>query len=123
MLSNIVDMSSMVITGECSCISSEEGVKSDFASGDTSAASCVGIPTHIVRTTDATCQVDRLAMIGNRHCRIDVKFVKDIPACTTILPLDFSRQGQDMIVMIVIMILCFVPIDSYLSIDHTATNV
>ena len=83
-------MSVMAIAGGCSCISFE-GVKSDFASGDTSAASRVGTPTQLVRTTDATCQVDRLVMIRNRHCRINVKFVKDIQACTTILPLDFPR--------------------------------
>ena len=89
----------MAIIGGCSCISSK--VKSDFALGDSdmSTASRVGIPsTHPPRTYLRMLLVKSiLVMIRNHHCRINVKFVKDIRACTTILPLDFPRRGQDTI--------------------------
>ena len=96
-------MSAMAITGGCPCISFE-GVKSDSHRVICRPPLVYAYPptSYILRcylstwqgTADATCQVDRLVMIGNRHCRINVKFVKDIRACTTILPLDFPAGAR-----------------------------
>mmetsp|Transcript_32498 Transcript_32498/g.77627 ORF Transcript_32498/g.77627 Transcript_32498/m.77627 type:complete len:530 (+) Transcript_32498:1316-2905(+) len=101
----------------------------DLDTGDAPSAAGVGIAAHLVRAPDVLGEVDRLAVIGRGHGRVNVELVEDVlglvPPSSREGLLGGDVRGEDAVVVVVVVVLRLVleDVDVGEPLDHAAADV